>query len=176
MNTCKQASLSLLAVVLLLVLGLSVCDPVPWVRWLVARSCSDVEKEFFRKSGPERRRLILDYPLEQQVNLYLKSFHCRHPGDLSLSGVVASNGADIVPILRDRIIEIDSEHHKSVLVGIFFDMQFSGYYPVASDTETMNFLEQQAALMEDTVWRELTVRDIMLIKKKGGLRPSEVAQ
>ncbi len=176
MKTFRKLSISLFAV-LLLALGLSTCDPVPWIWWLGAGGGSNVEEEFVRKSIPEQHRLILDYPLDQQVDLYLKSMLEIHPPDLGLADVLASNGADIVPILKDRIIiEIHNDFSKMILVDVFLRMHERGYYSIASDSETMDFLEQQTELMQDALWKKLAVRKIMLIKKEAGLKPDELAK
>jgi len=57
---------------------------------------SDFGEEFVRKSSPERDRLILEYPLDQQVELYLKVLHATHPPDLDLSSVIARHGAALL--------------------------------------------------------------------------------
>ena len=164
MNIFKQASLSLLAV-MVFVLGLGVC-----------KSESNFGEEFVRKSSPEQHRLILSYPLDQQVDLYLKTMLERHPPDLGLADVVASHGADIVPILRARLATEDQDINKMHLIDVFYKMQVRGYYSVAADSEIIVLLENQAEMMVNDPWKRLTSETITQIKEAAGLRPSEAAQ
>ena len=74
---------------------------------------------FVRQSFPEQRSLIFNYPLEQQVDLYLKAMSEIHPPDLSLADLLASHGADIVPILKSRLVTEDRDIRKMELVAVF---------------------------------------------------------
>ncbi len=147
------------AVVLVLV-SLGGCDPN-----------AEFGEDFVRKSIPERHRLILEYPLEQQVELYLKSMLENHPPDLGLTSVLATHGADLVPILRAKLEGENDDYNKLQLISIFFDMQVLGHYAVASDHGLMTFLVQQVAGMEHPAWKKIASRKITLIKEDAGLRP-----
>jgi len=57
-------------------------------------------KKLVHKSPAERDRLLLEYPLEQQVDLYLKLMDAIHPPDMGLAAALASHGAAIVPFLE----------------------------------------------------------------------------
>lgn len=108
--------------------------------------------EFLRQTIPERRASILQYPLEQQVDLYLAAMRL-HPPDLGLANVIASNGANVVPFLIARLGKEAGDIEKTHLISVFLEMQRSGYFRVASDRPTMLFLEQQVALLKDPFWR-----------------------
>ncbi len=149
------------AVVLVLV-SLGGCDPN-----------AEFGEDFVRQPLLERHRLILEYPLEQQVELYLKSMRENHPPDLGLTSVMATHGVDLVPILRAKLAGENNDYNKLQLVDIFYKMQVLGYYAVASDLELMTFLAQQVAGMEHPAWKKFASRDILLIKEDAGLRPGD---
>lgn len=135
---------------------------------------SEFGEEFIRQPLPERHRLILNYPLEQQVDLYLKAMHEIHPPDLGLADVVATHGADIVPVLKARLAGVeDWDYRKMKLIDVFLRMHEMGSYAVAADRELMHFLEQQVAGMEDPLWKKLAAEDIMRIKEEAELRPDD---
>lgn len=123
-------------------------------------SCQDEEgqlaESFLKKPMMERRTAILEYSPEQQVDLFLKAMIAKHPPDLGLADVVASNGSKIVPSFSKRLAHDDRDVAKMHVVDVFVRMQELGYYDVASDGETMNLLEQQVAAMKDPQWKEMS--------------------
>ena len=131
--------------------------------------------DFVRKPYLEQDRLILNYSLEQQVDLYLKVMLETHPPNMGLANSVASHGAEIVPILRERLATEDDgsfgqDFNKMNLFSVFWRMQVFGHYPVASDGKIMNLLKRQAELMQHPMWQEIADRDIMLIEEDAALR------
>lgn len=127
---------------------------------VVASGCRaaerEAEKDFLQMPMPERRTAILLYPPEQQVHLYLQAMLVKHPPDLGLADAVASSGSKIVPALSKRLAQDDRDIAKLHLIDVFLRMQDLGYYPVASDSETMTLLEQQVAAMKDPQWKEMS--------------------
>jgi hypothetical protein len=127
---------------------------------LVASGCQAAErgadKDFLRMPPRERDRAILQYPPERQVDLYLMVMLEQHPPDLGLADAVASNGSKVVPALTQRLVHEDYDLAKLHLIDVFLRMQELGHYPVASDGETMDLLEQQVAAMKDPQWKEMS--------------------
>lgn len=122
----------------------------------MAASCQaepEASESFLRKPMAERRTAILQYPPEQQVELYLRAMLEKHPPDLALADAVANNGAKIVPALIRRLIREDRDVAKMHLIDVFLRMQELGYYPVASDAKTLDLLAQQVATMKDPQWK-----------------------
>ena len=131
--------------------------------------------DFVRHSYSEQRRLILNYPLEQQVDLYLKVMRETHPPNMGLADIVASHGADIVPILRERLAAEDNgseeqDFNKMNLFSVFWRMQAFGHFQVASHREIMTLLKQQAVLIQDPTWKGIADRDVGLIEEDAALR------
>jgi hypothetical protein len=114
----------------------------------------------------ERRIAILQYPPEQQVELYLKAMLEKHPPDLGLADAVASNGSSIVPALTERLVSDDRDVAKMHLVDVFLRMKQLAYYPVATDAETMALLQQQVAAMKDPQWKEMSSDMLEQIRAK----------
>lgn len=138
-----------------------------WHAWVVigcvllGSSCNGIarpeeHKRFLQLSMAEQRTSILQYPLAQQVELYVVAMLAEHPPDLALADVVASNGSKIIPALTQRLTQEESDIAKMHLVDVFWRMQDLGYYPVVSDDKTMDFLDQQVAAMKDPQWKDMS--------------------
>lgn len=117
---------------------------------------SEATEKFLRQPMDEQRRAILRYPPKQQVDLYIWAMMAEHPPDLALVDIVASNGAKIVPFLKQRLVEEHGEIEKMHLIDVFGRMQEIEYYLVASDGKLMSLLEQQIDLMEDPLWKGMS--------------------
>lgn len=126
----------------------------------------EVIEKFLAQTLEERRSSILQYPLEMQVELYVNAMMRKHPPDLGLADVVARNGGKIVPILIQRLSREKSDIVKPDLIDIFQRMQELSTYDVASDQNTMVFLDHQVAEMKDSFWKEQA--SAMLERIRGG--------
>jgi hypothetical protein len=115
----------------------------------------------------ERRVAIRQYPLEQQVDLYLNAMFAKHPPDLGLASVIASNGRAIVPVLVDRLVHEDSDVAKTYLMEVFLHMQQYGHYAVAADLEVMGVLEHELEGMKDRRWARQANITIRRIRESG---------
>lgn len=125
---------------------------------LVSTGCQGLEfpdetEQFLSKSIVEQRSEILEFPLVQQVDLYLAATLRQHPPDMELANVVASNGADIVPHIKGRLSEEKRDIADLFLIDIFVRMQRHDYYAVAEDRQTMQLLKEQVAAMQDVQWK-----------------------
>lgn len=126
---------------------------------LLSASClgmgsSSEDERFLSRPMNERREIIVQYPTEKQVDLYLLAMQ-KHPPDLGLADAVAKSGAKLVPILIQRIQREQSEIAKVQLIDIFERMQSLGYYAVASDEATMTILASQVGAIKDDGWRAM---------------------
>ena len=144
---------------------------VIWLLFVVvAPSCQGAEhaasEQFLRKPMVERRTAILEYPPEQQVELYLRAMLAQHPPDLALADAVASNGERIVRALTRHLVEEDRDIAKMHLIDVFSRMQELDYYAVASDGETMDLLDRQVAAMKDPQWKGMASDMLERIRAK----------
>lgn len=127
---------------------------------LVSTGCQGLEppdsaEQFLSKSIAEQRSEILEFPLAQQVDLYLAATLRQHPPDMELANVVASNGADIVPNLKGRLSEEKQDIADLFLIDIFVRMQRHDHYAVVEDREVMQLLREQVAAMQDAQWKKM---------------------
>src|SRR5687768_2126647 len=79
---------------------------------------SDEAGEFLKKPMMEQRATIMDYPLEQQIELYLNAMLSEHPADIALAEVLATNGAPLIPLLLRRLTEEDRPVAKMYIVDV----------------------------------------------------------
>lgn len=130
------------------------------VTLLLSASCLGMESSsedelFLKRPMNERREIIVQYPMEKQIHLYLLAMQ-KHPPDLGLADAVAKNGAELVPVLLHRIQRETSEVAKVQLIDVFERMQSLGYYAVASDEATMTVLASQVSAIKDEQWRAMS--------------------
>jgi len=116
---------------------------------------SNEGSSFVRMNPRERPRVILTYPPEQQIELYLEVTFKQHPPDLSLAAALASNGSRIIPALTSRFASDEREAAKADLMHVFTVMQIGGHYAVREDEELMEILRDKVESMHDTVWRNI---------------------
>ncbi|MBA3570086.1 MAG: hypothetical protein H0W28_12270 [Pyrinomonadaceae bacterium] len=119
---------------------------------------SEATEKFLMRPTNDQRKAILQYSPRRQVDLYLWALLAEHPPDLGLADSVASNGAKIVPALKQRLIEGDDDMDAMHLIDVFVRMHELGSYPIASDRKTMRLLEKQVGLMNDAVWKRLSAQ------------------
>ena len=100
-------------------------------------------EDFYAMTDEERGVAIKDYPLEEQINIYLVGELRLHHGSF-LEDDIASNGAAIVPNLVERLVNTDSSFEKTFLLRVFLHMKYRGDYPVAADENLMPILEREA--------------------------------
>lgn len=128
---------------------------------LMGASCFAADQERLNRnflSAPmdERRTMLLNFPLDQQVELYLAAMQ-KHPPDLALADALARNGEEIIPLLKQRMSSEDWGLTKLHLIDVFVRMQQRGIYSVAADQRTMRFLDQHAAAIEDAQWKLMAI-------------------
>lgn len=148
-------------------------SPVAWL-WLLflAASCSSTTYdcayvEFFELTWEEQRKLIAEYPLDKQIDICLASRKCIYPDVQHLAGAIASNGASIVPRLVDRLEKSSVDAEKADLLGVFYHLEVSRYYPVADDARLMGLLERQIQSIHSEAYRGMAMDSLQRIRRLG---------
>jgi len=109
-----------------------------------------------RMSPRQRAQVILTYPPERQVELYLEVMFKQHPPDLGLGDALASNGSSIVPALTSRLLSDEREAAKTDLIYAFTVMQLDGHYAVRDDKDLMEILRDQIASMHNPIRKNMS--------------------
>jgi hypothetical protein len=107
---------------------------------------------YFSMSPAERDAAFAQYPLSQQLDLYLESMKFEPPDAFGLTRKVASNGTKMVPIIVQRLEEGGSSNSDALfelLVVISSD-----YCDLGGDRQLMAKLEQLAGSIPDERARE----------------------
>lgn len=111
------------------------------------------EETFLQGSRAERRENIRSFLPDEQVDLYLAAMLKRHPPDLALADEVARGGEAVIEPLKQRLATDPSDVVTVYLLYVFARMQELSYYPVASDSGLLVFLEGKVDDIKDAGWR-----------------------
>lgn len=125
---------------------------------------SQSEQMFLKLPMNERRAAITQYPLQQQVDLYLLAMKRKHPPDLGLADAVAKSGSRIVPYLLERLRGETSEFAKLQLLDVLERMESLGYYSVSTDKQAMAVAEYEVSLMSDPQWKAMSCAVLQKIR------------
>jgi hypothetical protein len=107
---------------------------------------------FFNMSPAERDAAFAQYPLSQQLDLYLEGKRFEPPDPFGLTDKVASNGTKIVPIVVQRLEEARSRN-RAALFELLVVIS-SNYCDLGDDRQLLVKLEQLAASTPDERERE----------------------
>jgi hypothetical protein len=102
---------------------------------------------FFNMSPAERDAAFSQYPLSQQLDLYLESKRFEPPDPFGLTDKVASNGTKIVPIVVQKL-EGASSRNRDALFELLVVIS-SNYCDLGGDRQLLVKLEQLAASTAD---------------------------
>jgi hypothetical protein len=102
---------------------------------------------FFSMPPAERDAAFAQYPLSQQLDLYLESKRFEPPDPFGLTDKVASNGTKIVPIVVQRL-EGASSRNRDALFELLVVIS-SNYCDLGGDRQLLVKLEQLAASTPD---------------------------
>lgn len=128
-----------------------------------AGSPNEADK-FSEMTSEQRQSFILSQPVDRRVDVYIDMLRAIRPPDLSLESALASNGKRIIPDLKKELQRSDSDVVKVHLIMVFYRMQRSETYSVASDSELMGLLEDEASAIEDPEWREMALQQVAKIR------------
>lgn len=143
----------------------SVCVTILFmVTSCAAAGSPNEENDFSSMTSEQRQNFILSQPVGRQVEVYIDMLRAIRPPDLSLESALASSGGRIVPDLKDKIQRSESGVVKLHLIMVFYRMQRSEAYSVASDNELMAFLENEASAIEDPGWRKMALQQVAQIR------------
>lgn len=134
-----------LSVLFAVLLGLVGCD-------LNEKIYRATHSAFFSMSPAERDAAFAQYPLSQQLDLYLESMKFEPPDAFGVERKVASNGTKMVPIIVQRLEEGESSNSEALfelLVVISSD-----YCDLGRGRQLMAKLEQLAGSIPDERARE----------------------
>ena len=120
--------------------------PILSVSLLCLMSCCLQPSAFFSMSPAERDAAFAQYPLSQQLDLYLEGMRFEPP-HMELTEKVASNGTKIVPIVVQRL-EGSGSRNREALFELLIVIS-SNYCDLGSDQQLMAKLEQLAASTPD---------------------------
>src|ERR1700678_845283 len=107
---------------------------------------------FFSMSPAERDAAFAQYPLSQQLDLYLESMKFEPPDAFGLTQKDASNGTKMVPIIVQRLEGAGSSNSEALFELLV--VRSSNYCDLGGDRQLMSKLEQLAGSIPDERSRE----------------------
>lgn len=107
-------------------------------------------ESFYALPLAEQRRAIRDYPLEEQIDVYLTGE--RQCLGSELESELALNAEDVVPLLAERLAQTKEPFEGLHMLDLLAWLEGSGSYPVADDEELMRVLERAAGPPNETAW------------------------
>jgi len=107
-------------------------------------------ESFYALPLAEQRRTIHDYPLDEQIDVYLAGERkCRGS---ELEGELALKAPEIVPLLADRLAKTEAPFEVMHMLDLLAWLEGSGSYPVADDEELMRVLDRAAGPPGEMAW------------------------
>jgi hypothetical protein len=121
--------------------------------------CVGKYQDFFLLRPSERWEELSKYPLDEQIDIYLIDRECVKSG-VFLGPPLASNGPQVIPLLRKRLRATNSDYRKRYLIAAFTSIQAVGVYQVAGDDKLMSELRQAALTIERDDLRAFALSDL----------------
>lgn len=107
-------------------------------------------ESFYALPLAEQRRTIHDYPLDEQIDVYLAGERkCRGS---ELEGELALKAPEIVPLLAERLAKMEAPFEGMHMLDLLAWLEGSGIYPVADDEEFMRVLDRAAGPPDEMDW------------------------
>lgn len=125
---------------------------------------TDRDREFFYMPMEEQLERFNSLGHEDQYKLLIIGNQYVHPPALHLSNEFAKQGKLVVPLLRRKLLETNSESTTRDIVAVLEAMQRLDVYKVKDDSELMTLIEGKVAAMRGQ-WGPVTLRMIEDIKE-----------
>jgi hypothetical protein len=109
---------------------------------------SELTRDFLKLSRSEREVKILDYPLAKQVELYIEIPGYTHPPDTSLRRIIAKHGREIIPSIKDALLESKEDFEILDLINLLIAVEEENYFKI-KDESLFIILDKKINLMRD---------------------------
>lgn len=127
-------------------------------------------RAFFRLPLSQQVRAIKDYPIEEQIDIYLYAVQKQHPPVLGFAYDIAERGPTAVPTLLQRLREAPSDLTKADLIYVFEAMAVRGSYDVKGDSGVMRAIEAAISTMRWEATRNRSRTSLQVILRSDTTR------
>ncbi len=123
--------------------------------------------EYWELSPEEQRTALLEYPPEEQVDIYLYGVEMWHPPRLDLADPLASNGEAVLPSLLDRLEGAETASRKEALLYVL-EVMSCRYHNLSGNERVIWASEKAVESMEAGTWREMSAKHLANLRRPPG--------
>lgn len=142
---------------LLLVVLTSICSACfGGTRLSSGVQCDSVINTYFKLPRKEQVQKFTLQSQDDQYVIYMCGSQAIEPPVMGFAGAYASEGAAVVPFLKNKLQSAGDDLTVRDLVLVFNQMNTAKTYDVVHDNELIDLIKQKVAGMKDAQWKQIT--------------------
>lgn len=131
-----------------------------------AVACEKPESHpFFELPYEQQDSVLLEYPLEEQVEIYVEGITRRHPRQIGLVEPLARNGEDLVPVLLAVLDTAQSEVTQRGMLAVLGEISCR-HHDLSADTAVLAAAERTVSELRFEYFRELAAGHLAEIRRE----------